>query len=78
MTLTKAVFSAPGVTDREATLIWQPVDADRAQRAASQNAWQRLRARYSLASYGVALVKPRERRAESAGAAHHEHEGATP
>lgn len=65
-TATRAVFSAQGVSAQEAEWMWAAVDADRAERGAALSAWQRLRARYSLSSYGAKIVKWRRSAAESA------------
>lgn len=63
-----AVFSATPLTSAEAQRIWEAVDADLAQRAAQLSFWQRLRARYSLRSYGMRFAERRRSREESAGA----------
>ncbi len=49
----RAVFSREGIDEADADLVWRAADADRAERAASMNRWRRLRAAYSLRSYGV-------------------------
>lgn len=71
-TASKAVFSPLGVTSEEAEWMWQAVDSDREERRAAMSRWQRLRARYSLRSYGVKLVRSRSNAQESASAAQHE------
>lgn len=49
----RAVFSRESVGQAEAEQLWQVVDARIDERHASLSAWQRLRARYSLASFTV-------------------------
>ena len=65
-TATRAVFSAQGVSAQDADWMWEAVEADRAERGAALTPWQRFRARYSLKSYGVKIMKWRSRAAESA------------
>ena len=65
-TATRAVFSAQGVSAQDADWMWAAVEADRAERGAALTAWQRFRARYSLRSYGIKIVKWRPGAAESA------------
>ena len=65
-TATRAVFSAQGVSAQDADWMWEAVEADRAARGAALTPWQRFRARYSLKSYGVKIMKWRSGAAESA------------
>lgn len=65
-TATRAVFSAQGVSAQDADWMWAAVEADRTEREAALTAWQRFRARYSLKSYGVKIMKWRRGAAESA------------
>lgn len=65
-TAARAVFSAQGISEQDAEWMWAAVDADRAARNSELGMWQKLRASYSLGSYGVKIVWWRSRTAESA------------
>lgn len=67
-TVSKAVFSAQGVTEQEAEWMWAAVDADRAEREAKSTRRRRMKAKYALRSYGVKIGWSRARAAESTAA----------
>ena len=73
-TATRAVFSAQGISAQDADWMWEAVEADRLERESGLTRWQRLRAGYSLGSYGVRIVKWRTRAAESAAVPRDEEE----
>ncbi|RGE23224.1 transglutaminase domain-containing protein [Leucobacter sp. wl10] len=50
----RAVFSPDAIGDEEAARLWRAADDDRAERAARMSRLARLRAEYSLRSYGIA------------------------
>nr|WP_243752345.1 transglutaminase domain-containing protein [Leucobacter weissii] len=64
----RAVFSPAGASGADAEWLWAAADADRAERRAAATRWERLRAAYSLRSYGVSLGRNRPRTEESAAA----------
>jgi hypothetical protein len=61
----RAVFSPVMIGDDEADLLWRAADEDRAERAASMKRAARLRAAYSLRSYGLRRDRRRAAPAES-------------
>ena len=64
----RAVFSASGIGEEEAALLWKAVETDSAERAAQLGFWQRVRAAYSLRSYGIGGGRSRRSLAESENA----------
>lgn len=71
-TATRAVFSAQGISEQEADWMWAAADADRAARNSELSAWQKLRAKYALGSYGVKIARWSTRAAESAASPNNE------
>lgn len=61
-----AVFSAGGVLSIEADAIWSAVEADILEFRRRVGWWRRLKARYSLRSYGLRFAESPRRRGESA------------
>ena len=57
----RVVFASEAVTAEQATALWAAVRDDREQRRKMQSPWQRLRALYSLRSYGIVKGRRRER-----------------
>ena len=51
-TVDQAVYSREGIGAETAAMLWQVVDARVAERRTAMSRWRRLRARYSLASFG--------------------------
>lgn len=69
----RAVYARESVTAAEADRLWEFVDQDLAERARARSRWGRVRAAYSLASFGVprlrrVLAGRRERRVERGSA----------
>lgn len=64
-TADRAVFSANSVTDADAEWMWAAADADFADRQAGLTRWGRIRAKYSLRSYGVRVASRRSSAQES-------------
>lgn len=60
----RAVFAPGSVTSEQVSVLWDAVDADKAERRAKLTFWQRLRALYSLRSYGVLMGR---REAQASG-----------
>lgn len=61
----RAVFSPVMIGDEDADLLWRAADEDRAERAATMTRLARLRAAYSLRSYGIGLGRRRAASRES-------------
>lgn len=49
----RSVFAPEGPSDADADAVWAAVDAETERLGAAQSRWQRVRARYTLASFGV-------------------------
>lgn len=56
-TVDQAVYSREGITAETADTLWSVVDARVAERRAELSTWQRIRARFSFASFGGLAVK---------------------
>ncbi|QIM19356.1 transglutaminase domain-containing protein [Leucobacter coleopterorum] len=52
-TVDRAVYAPEGIRVESAQQLWQVVDGEIAKRLSGLSGWKRLRARYSLASFGV-------------------------
>lgn len=63
----RAVFGPHGIDEAAAEMVWQAAEADRDERESARTRGARLRARYSLRSYGIELGRRRERAAGSGG-----------
>lgn len=61
----RAVFAPSTVSADQVSVLWDAVDADRRERSANLTLWQRLRAQYSLRSYGVFIGRRGVRAPES-------------
>lgn len=61
----RAVFARDPVTPERVKLLWQAVQADRDERRQGQSLWQRVKAAYSLRSYGIVLGRRGARATES-------------
>ena len=57
-TVDQAVYSREGITAETAETLWRVVDARVAERRAELSTWQRIRARFSFASFGGLTMKP--------------------
>lgn len=64
----RAVFSPAGIAPEDAEWVWAAAAADRAEREAGHGIWRRLRAAYTLRSYGVRFGARGSRVRESTGA----------
>lgn len=49
----RAVFSPSGIGEEDADMLWRATEADAEERRASMSRFERLRAAYSLRSYGI-------------------------
>ncbi|MHA3684003.1 transglutaminase domain-containing protein [Leucobacter sp. HY1908] len=63
----RAVFAREQVTPQHVAVLWDAVAADRDERRQGQTLWQRVRAAYSLRSYGVVFGRRVVRVTESRG-----------
>lgn len=65
-TADRAVFSREGIDGDDADELWRVVDEATAERRAAMGPWERIRARYSLASFGITRTTARGRRPRGA------------
>lgn len=63
----RAVFAHDAITTQQVDTLWEAVKADRCEREQSLNVWRRLRARYSLRSYGIGARRRGAHNSESEG-----------
>nr|WP_245190186.1 DUF3488 domain-containing protein [Leucobacter exalbidus] len=64
----RAVFARETVTPEQVATLWEAVQADGDERRQGMTPWQRLRALYSLRSYGIVLGRPQTPAPEGEGA----------